>query len=67
MLIFPFCYVRVEKELITPPLDGLILPGVTRESILDLARQWGTLVVREAKFTMPQVCKLLKEERVSVM
>ena len=30
----------VEKELITPPLDGLILPGITRMSMLDLARQW---------------------------
>jgi branched-subunit amino acid aminotransferase/4-amino-4-deoxychorismate lyase len=24
----------------TPPLDGLILEGVTRQSILDLARKW---------------------------
>ena len=24
----------------TPPLDGLILEGVTRQSILDLAREW---------------------------
>ena len=30
-----------EKELLTPPLEsGLILPGVTRRSILDMARQW---------------------------
>ncbi|XP_058280315.1 branched-chain-amino-acid aminotransferase, mitochondrial-like isoform X2 [Hirundo rustica] len=27
-------------ELVTPPLDGLILPGVTRQSLLELARQW---------------------------
>lgn len=27
-------------ELITPPLNGLILPGVTRQSILDLGRTW---------------------------
>ncbi|XP_072777682.1 branched-chain-amino-acid aminotransferase, mitochondrial isoform X1 [Taeniopygia guttata] len=26
-------------ELVTPPLDGLILPGVTRQSLLELARQ----------------------------
>jgi branched-chain amino acid aminotransferase len=25
-------------ELVTPPLDGTILPGVTRDSILQLAR-----------------------------
>ena len=30
-----------EKELITPPLeDGLILPGITRDSILALCREW---------------------------
>ena len=29
-----------EEELVTPPLNGLILPGVTRKSILELAREW---------------------------
>jgi hypothetical protein len=27
-------------ELVTPPLDGTILPGVTRDSVLALARSW---------------------------
>lgn len=27
-------------ELVTPPLDGVILPGVVRQSLLDLARTW---------------------------
>ena len=27
-------------ELVTPPLNGLILPGVTRQSIVDLGRTW---------------------------
>lgn len=26
-------------EMVTPPLDGLILPGVTRDSVLQLARE----------------------------
>ena len=26
-------------ELVTPPLDGMILPGVTRDCVLDLARE----------------------------
>ena len=29
-----------EKELITPPLNGLILPGITRKSLLELAKSW---------------------------
>ncbi len=35
----------IDDELITPPLDqGTILPGVTRESVLRLARDWGMKV-----------------------
>ena len=30
-----------EDELVTPPLDGTILPGVTRDSILTLCREMG--------------------------
>lgn len=30
----------LELELVTPPLDGIILPGVVRQSLLDLARTW---------------------------
>lgn len=28
----------VAVELVTPPLDGMILPGVTRDSVLNIAR-----------------------------
>ena len=35
-----FLPIRTEKELITPPLNGLILPGVTRKSLLELAKSW---------------------------
>lgn len=54
-----------EQELITPPLNGLILPGITRDSILAMTRQWGKFKVREAVFTMPQVTELLNQGRVS--
>jgi hypothetical protein len=27
-------------ELVTPPLDSIILPGVVRQSLLDLAQSW---------------------------
>lgn len=52
--------------MVTPPLNGLILPGITRDSILSLARQWGRFKVTEGSITMPQVCKLIKEERVCI-
>jgi hypothetical protein len=35
-----FVWCHIEEELATPPLDdGLILPGVVRNSLLELARQ----------------------------
>lgn len=54
------------KELVTPPLNGLILPGITRDSILTLARQWGDCIVTERSITMQEVCKLVQQERVSL-
>lgn len=32
-------------ELVTPPLGGSILPGITRDSVIQLARRWGVKVV----------------------
>ena len=43
------------RELVTPPLDGSILPGVTRASILELARSWNEFEVSERRITMPQL------------
>jgi branched-chain amino acid aminotransferase len=31
----------IQEELITPPLEGTILAGVTRDSVLKLAQHWG--------------------------
>jgi branched-chain amino acid aminotransferase len=33
--------VKIAGEVITPPLTGTILPGVTRDSVLMLLRDWG--------------------------
>lgn len=56
-----------EKELVTSPLDGTILPGITRDSILSLARErlvpqgWK---VSERKFTMPELSAASDEGRL---
>lgn len=39
-----------EDELITPPLDGTILPGVTRDSILTLCREMKEFKVSEKPY-----------------
>lgn len=49
--------------MITPPLSGLILPGITRDSIVRLVREKGIVKVTEGKITMGQVKKLLAKGR----
>ncbi|XP_054845258.1 branched-chain-amino-acid aminotransferase, cytosolic isoform X3 [Eublepharis macularius] len=56
-----------EEELATPPLDGIILPGVTRQSILDLAHKWGEFKVSERYITMSDLTTALKDRRVKEM
>ena len=34
----------IEEDLITAPLNGSILPGVTRDSVIHIARDWGIQV-----------------------
>ena len=56
-----------QKELLTPPLDGTILPGVTRDSVLALAREKlvpeGWAVV-ERSISMAEIAKAAEEGRM---
>uniref|UniRef100_A0A0N5AWF5 Branched-chain-amino-acid aminotransferase n=1 Tax=Syphacia muris TaxID=451379 RepID=A0A0N5AWF5_9BILA len=55
-----------EEELITPPLDdGLILPGITRDSVLELVKKWDTKIKVSERFVgMPEFRQAVKENRV---
>ncbi|XP_023204763.1 branched-chain-amino-acid aminotransferase, cytosolic-like isoform X1 [Xiphophorus maculatus] len=53
-----------ERELVTPPLDGIILPGVTRQSLLDLGRTWGDFKVTERTMGMKELLEALDAGRV---
>lgn len=46
-------FVMADGSLITPPLGGTILPGITRESLIKLAREEG-LMVREERYSLAQ-------------
>jgi branched-chain amino acid aminotransferase len=56
-----------QNELITAPLDGTILEGVTRDSVLALARErlapegW---IISERKYTMAELAEASKEGRL---
>jgi len=45
---------RLGDEVVTPPLTGTILPGVTRDSALTLMREWG-LKVSERQIAIDDV------------
>ena len=47
-------FFRIGDELATPALGGTILPGVTRDSIIKLARHWG-ITVNERPIAIDEV------------
>lgn len=53
-----------KKELVTAPLDGTILPGVTRDSILQLTASWGEFDVVERHYTIHDIVNAVKEKRM---
>jgi branched-chain amino acid aminotransferase len=44
----------IDDQLITPELNGSILPGITRDTVLKLARQWNLSAV-ERRITIDEV------------
>jgi len=49
-----------EEEVITAPLDGTILPGITRDSVLSLLKGWGQHKVTEGRFTIHDIIEALE-------
>jgi branched-chain amino acid aminotransferase len=45
--------VFADGSIVTPPLGGTILPGITRDSLIALAREEG-LTVREERYALDQ-------------
>ncbi len=54
----------IGDELLTPPLDdGTILAGITRDSVITLARSWG-VKVREYRISIEEVVRAYKEGKL---
>jgi len=47
-------FFMIGDELITAPLTGTILPGVTRDSVIRLAKSWG-VTVSERRLSMDEI------------
>lgn len=55
--------VRIGDEIITPPLSGTILPGITRDTTLHLLREWG-LTVSERPIAIDEVVAAAHDGRL---
>jgi branched-chain amino acid aminotransferase len=53
----------IDNKLVTPPTSGTILEGVTRDSILELARHWN-YPVEERKVTVHEIIEAIQNGRV---
>lgn len=53
-----------EDELITPPLDGTILPGITRDTILKITAELKEFKVTRKNFKIQELIKACEENRV---
>jgi branched-chain amino acid aminotransferase len=59
-------FFRIGQELITPPLGGSILPGVTRDSVIQLAGHWG-IKVTERQISIDEVIETAKSGELKEM
>ena len=56
------CFV-IDDELITPALEGSILAGVTRDTVIQVAKDWG-IKVTERRISIDEVFAMSKEGRL---
>jgi len=53
-------FFKINGEVVTPMLNGSILPGVTRDSVIHLLKQWG-LTVSERKISIEELYEAYKD------
>jgi branched-chain amino acid aminotransferase len=56
-------FFMIDNEIITAPLAGTILPGVTRDSVIGLLKKWG-MKVSERRLAIDDVIKAAEEGRL---
>lgn len=52
-------FFKINGKIITPALNGSILPGITRDSVLNLCREWG-LPTEERQLSVEELLKAQK-------
>lgn len=56
-------FIYFKDKLVTPPLGGTILPGITRDSVLKITKKWG-LPVKEEPVSIDQLLSALDKGEV---
>ena len=56
-------FFRIDDEVITAPLNGSILPGVTRDSVIRIVKDWG-LKMTERSLPIDEVIAAAKDGRL---
>jgi branched-chain amino acid aminotransferase len=56
-------FVRFKDEIVTPKLSGTILPGVTRDSVIQILNDWG-MKITERNISIDEVISAHKEGKL---
>jgi branched-chain amino acid aminotransferase len=59
-------FFKYKDRLVTSKLNGSILPGITRDSVMQIARSWG-VQVDEEKISIKSLCEDLEAGRIEEM
>jgi len=57
-------FINFNDEVATPSLDGSILPGVTRNSVIAILKEWG-LKITERKISIDEIAERYKKGEVT--
>ncbi|MCF0124006.1 MAG: branched-chain amino acid aminotransferase [Ruminiclostridium sp.] len=56
-------FFKIDGKIVTPMLNGSILPGITRNSVLQLCREWG-MDVEERRISVDELLKAQKDGKL---
>ncbi len=56
-------FFKIDGKIVTPMLNGSILPGITRNSVLELCRSWG-MDVEERKISVDELLEAQKSGKL---
>ena len=57
---------KIDGKVVTPELQGSVLPGITRKSILEVARDWG-YTVEERPISIDEVVEAIRAGKLEEM